>query len=247
MLAKLRMTTKADSEEFGYYQSSNLQAVLMDQIDTEYAEILHEHGLNPYTQYLIGKETKEWVVTTTTKEAYEKIIECMMNPKFDKFEIKKKSINVDILDKQVVVINKRDLTEEFYEKKADRFIKIELLTPTAFRSAGKYVNYPTLRLFYQSLMNKYSASADNIEMFDEETLEQLIKESEIVSYKLHSTAFPLEGVRIPSFKGSFTIKVTGSETMARYVRLLARFGEFSGLGIKASMGMGAMIYKEEAK
>lgn len=30
--------------------------------------------------------------------------------------------------------------------------------------------------------------------------------------------------------------------MGRYVRMLAKFGEFSGVGIKTGMGMGAMKY-----
>lgn len=36
--------------------------------------------------------------------------------------------------------------------------------------------------------------------------------------------------------------IKGPETMARYVRMLAKFGEFSGVGIKTGMGMGAMKY-----
>ena len=32
----------------------------------------------------------------------------------------------------------------------------------------------------------------------------------------------------------------GSETIARYIRLLFHFGEFSGVGIKTGMGMGAI-------
>ena len=217
----------------------------MEQIDSDYADILHQHGLNPYSQYLIGKEEKEWIITTTSEEAHNNIVEPLMRKDFKNFEIKKKGIKVKILEKQEKIINKHDLMEEFYEKKADRFIKIELLTPNSFRSAGKYINFPTLRLVYQSLMNKYSASAENIEMFDEDTLEQLVNESDIAGYKLRSTMFPLEGVKIPSFIGSFTIKVNGSETMARYIRLLTRFGEYSGIGIKTAMGMGAISYKEE--
>ena len=40
--------------------------------------------------------------------------------------------------------------------------------------------------------------------------------------------------------GKIGIKVKGSETIARYIRLLFHFGEFSGVGIKTGMGMGAI-------
>ena len=35
--------------------------------------------------------------------------------------------------------------------------------------------------------------------------------------------------------------------MARYARLLFRFGEYAGVGIKTAMGMGALRIKEAKK
>jgi CRISPR-associated endoribonuclease Cas6 len=94
-------------------------------------------------------------------------------------------------------------------------------------------------------MNKYSASAeDELEMFDEETLEQLAAYSEIYQYRLKSTYFPVEGIRIPSYKGEMTLRLHGTDTLARYVRFLLRFGEYSGIGIKTAMGMGAIRVTE---
>ena len=45
MLARLKMELKADKADFGYYQSSNMQGVLMGRLDGLYAEKLHESGL----------------------------------------------------------------------------------------------------------------------------------------------------------------------------------------------------------
>ncbi len=45
MLARLKMELKADQADFGYYQSSNMQGVLMGRLDGLYAEKLHESGL----------------------------------------------------------------------------------------------------------------------------------------------------------------------------------------------------------
>ena len=110
--------------------------------------------------------------------------------------------------------------------------------------SGVYVNYPDIRLLLQSLMNKYSAASGNLEMFDEETLKQLTECVSVPAYQLRSARFPLEGVKIPSFLGRMTLQVRGSGTMARYIRLLARFGEYSGAGIKTGMGMGALRMQE---
>lgn len=247
MLAELRMKVEADNPSFGYFQSSNMQGVLMEHIKSEYAERLHAQGIKPYSQSLISGEEKEWVVKTCTQEAYQEIILPLLDSEFTSFAIEKKGIHVLIQEKRFSTINKKELLHEFYSDAGSRYLNLEFLTPTSFKSDGKYVIIPELRYIYQSLMNKYSALAENMEMYDEETLEQLLHNSSIIRYRLRSTSFPVEGVKIPSFQGEIGIKITGTDTMARYIRLLVRFGEYSGVGIKTAIGMGALKIKERGK
>ena len=134
--------------------------------------------------------------------------------------------------------------KEFYEESASKYIEVIFETPTAFKRNGKYVFYPELHLLYQSLMNKYSASSENMSMIDEETLLQIENNSEIVRYRLQSIPFPMEGINVPGFIGSIRIRFSGTETMMRYIRLLLRFGEYSGVGIKTAIGMGAITLVE---
>lgn len=240
MLAELRMNLDADSTEFGYYQSSNMQGVLMERLDNNYAEQLHISGLKPYSQYIEGGSQKEWVVNTLTSEAYQNIIQPLLEEDFTDFFIEKKNIRIKIHSKKLKTIEKKELLNEFYSDTYDRYLNLKFLTPTSFKSGGVYVNMPDMRYIYQSLMNKYSAASEDLDMYDEETLEQLVNKSRIVRYRLRSTAFPLEGVKIPSFMGEMCIEITGASTMAKYARLLARFGEYSGLGIKTAIGMGGL-------
>ena len=86
-----------------------------------------------------------------------------------------------------------------------------------------------------------------MEMYDEDVLEELVKNSTIVNYKLNSTYFQMEGIRIPSFRGKIGIKISGTDTIAKYARFLAEFGEYSGVGIKTAMGMGAVKLLERGK
>lgn len=244
MLAELRMKLETDKTDFGSYQSSNMQGVLMERLESVYADQLHEQGLKPYSQYITGGAQKEWVVKTFTQDAYQKIISPLLDGKFTEFVIEKKDIHVKVRTKELKTISKQELLDEFYSDDYSRYIHLEFLSPTAFKSNGNYVIMPDMRYIYQSLMNKYSAASENMDMYDEETLEQLVNNSYIVQYKLKSTFFPLEGVRIPSFKGEIRIKVSGTATMAKYARLLARFGEYSGVGIKTAIGMGGLQMKE---
>lgn len=240
MLAELRMKLEVDKEEFGYYQSSNMQGILMEHLKSSYAEKLHEQGLKPYSQYILGGQQKEWVVKTFTKEAYNEIIIPLLDGGFSEFCIEKKEMKARVLGKKLKTISKQELLDEFYSDLSDRYIHLEFLSPTAFKSERRYIIIPEVRYFYQSLMNKYSVASDDMDMYDEETLEQLVDNSNIIQYRLKSTFFPLEGVKIPAFKGELCIKVSGTETMAKYARLLARFGEYSGVGIKTAIGMGAI-------
>jgi CRISPR-associated endoribonuclease Cas6 len=241
MLAELKIELETQGNPIGYYQSSNLQGVLMEQIDSDFALLLHTQSLNPYSQSVILENGKTiWSIKTLNENAYQNIIIPLKNDTFNRFTIAKKNIDVKIVSKELTLKSKKALLEEFYNTPSDKYINIELTTPTAFKSNGRYIIMPDLRLIYQSLMNKYSASSDNeMEMFDEDTLEQLVEHSEISSYRLKSTHFPIEGVKIPSFKGELGIRLHGTDTMARYARLLFEVGQYSGIGIKTAMGMGS--------
>lgn len=240
MLAELRLELEVDDPAFGYYQSSNLQGVLMERIDADYAEQLHVQGLKPYSQYIRNGERKEWIIKTLTKEAYQQIISPLLDHQFQEFDIEKKHIHIKICKKEIKVISYEQLMDEFYSNDCNRYLHLEFVTPTSFKSGGRYVIMPDMRYIYQSLMNKYSAVSMDMNMYDEETLQQLIESSHIIQYRLKSTSFPLEGVKIPSFKGEMCVKLSGTHTLANYVRLLARFGEFSGVGIKTAIGMGGI-------
>lgn len=242
MLAELRMKLNVEGGNIGYYQSSNMQGILMTVIDSAYAEKLHEQSLRPYSQYIIGGESNEWIVRTMTEKAYENIILPLNDTCFKECYIDKKNIQISIVDKKIKTVNKKELLDEFYSDSYERKFNIRYLTPTSFKSNNQYVIIPDLRLIYQSLMNKYSASEKEMYMYDEDVLEQIVACSQISGYKLKSTVFPIEKVKIPSFIGNMTIKVTGNSTLSKYIRLLLRFGEYSGVGIKTAMGMGCFEF-----
>ena len=96
-------------------------------------------------------------------------------------------------------------------------------------------------------MRKFSEASDEMDMVDENILQDLTDKSEIVRYRLRTVPFPLEQVRITGFEGNICIRINGPETLARYVRMLIRFGEFSGVGIKTGIGMGAMQFCRREK
>ena len=240
MLAELVLKIDDGTKPLDERAGSVMQGVLMHLIDADYAAKLHQTGINPYSQCLLKEECLEWHIRTTTEEAFEKIIEPLNNPDFLEIKIEQKKITLPIKEKSLRSLPKKELLNEFYSEKCDRHLLFAFQTPAAFKSGGHYVILPDMRLIFQSLMNKYNASGEDMQMYDQETCEEIAAQTIVTRYRLRSTSYPLEGLTIPAFRGELGIRIGGSETLARYARLLARFGEFSGVGIKTGMGMGAL-------
>ena len=246
MLSELKLELKADSK-IGYLQSTLFQGVLMERVNREYAESVHIMGLHPYSQFVSSKDGLTWTIRTLNADAYKGIIEPLLSPDFNGFDLKAKDLHIDILSKSITSKSYESLMNTFNSDESERFIKVEFESPTAFKRDSNYVFMPDTRLIFGSLMRKYSAASSSTDMTDEETLQYIADHSMVTDFRIRSTRFPLEGIKVPSFMGEITIKFSGTDTMARYSKMLLEFGEFSGVGIKCGMGMGAIKIIERAK
>ena len=245
-LASLTMRLEADG--LNYKKASDFQGVMFAYISDEYGDFLHQQQLHPYSQYIFFEnDTAYWRINTLNEDAYDNVIVPLSNKAFNTFNIHNGNIEVTIIEKQIQHIELQSLLDEFYDANINKIINIEFRTLTAFKQRGRYNITPDLRLIYQSLMMKYSSIAGNDNMIDEETLDELAYNSQIISYNLFSSKFPMEGRNIPGFVGKLSIRFYGTNTMASYVRMLFRYGEFSGIGIKTGMGMGAIRIIEKEK
>ena len=244
MLARLRI--ELDTKEINYRQSSIMQGILFDKIDKDYAQTLHSQSMHPYSQYVLAGETRTtWIIHTLNKQAYQEIILPLMEPGFDRIHLNKKDKEVQIVSKNVETKEKRSLLTRFYEEEESGLFIVKFIAATAFKTRGMYYILPDVRLIFQNLMQKYTASSEQVDMMDEDTLEDIADHTIISRHNIRSVLFPIEGVKIPGFIGEVGIKVNAGETLRRYIRLLLEFGEYSGIGIKTAMGMGAFALKTE--
>ena len=239
MLSRLELLLSS-SEELSYQMSSLFHGALMELLPIEYAERLHISQLHPYSQHLERRDKNwYWVINCINEEAADIIIhQILENTK--QIVLKKKQIVVEIKEKSYTELSEKKMMGDFYREQSSRYIQVQFISPTAFKQNGQYIFYPDLRCIFQSLMNKYDAAAGENIMLDEDALLQLCDNASIIKYDLKSVTFSLEGVRIPSFIGNITIKMRGTQTMANLANLLFEFGEFSGVGIKTALGMGAV-------
>lgn len=239
MLVRLELKLKSDGE-INYQMMTLFHGALIEALPPEYADYLHLSQLHPYTQHLEFREGSwYWIVCGLNKEAVQKIIHEALMP-LESIVIKKKNLKIDIVEKHYKEMTYRSLMDRFYEEESDRYIRLQFVSPTAFKQRGRYVFYPEMRCVFQSLMNKYDSVDNGHAMIDENTLEQLTGNAQIVRYDLKSVSFCLEGVKIPAFIGKVTIKMHGSQTMTNFANMLFEFGEYSGVGIKTALGMGCI-------
>jgi CRISPR-associated endoribonuclease Cas6 len=219
----------------------------MEHIATDYAEKLHSQSLNPYSQYFNPRRDGAfWVIQTMTQTAGEEIIEPLASPEFSDFRIERLNADVSILEKNQIDIPMEDMVSRYYFEQGERILRIKFLTPTAFKSGGEYVFYPDIRLIFGSLMRKHGTICEGVTEEETETLDAITKNAKIISYSLKSVYSELGRVRLPAFCGSITIKASGASSLVNYMSFLLRFGEYSGVGIKCSMGMGGMKVLDRA-
>lgn len=220
---------------------------MLERLDSKYVNFLHHQQMHPYSQYVHRTETgMVWHIQTLNKEAYEQIIVPFAEEK-DFFEIKHTGKLVPMVRKEIEMVKKEQLMADFYNEAAVYSLTFEAITPMAFKQGGHYAILPDVRLICQNLMQRYSAVSGNIDMMDREALEQITDNVFVARHRICSRLFPMEDQNLPGFCGSVTLRCQGTETMARYLRLLLSFGEFSGVGIKTAMGMGAMRIRRDKR
>ena len=221
--------------------ASVFHGILMENIDTAYADYLHISQIHPYSQYITGENgCVVWSINTLDTKSADKIINALSSEKFMLADIKSKEIQLNVVSKELLSQSYTDLLNDYYlDEKSARYITIKFLTPTAFKSKDRYVIFPSSKLILNSLINRYDSFSGDSTIADVHLFDYIENQTEIVEYNLKSVKFSLEGITIPSFVGTLKLRFSGNKEFICLMNMLMRYGEYSGVGIKTSLGMGA--------
>jgi CRISPR-associated endoribonuclease Cas6 len=226
---------------------SLLHGVLMQKLNPDYVDFLHGSGLKPLSQYVLplnqaeGGKGLKWTVNLMGEDAVQEVLPVLQSIKEYYLEHKKTYLKVEEIN-----VDKKVSEEEFcFKYLADseylRYPPVKFLTPCSHKSGGQYSLFPSTELILKSLVQKWNSYASLHALQDEKALEQMIFFTRIQSYNLRSTKYYLESVRIPSYIGKLTLAVQGPDPLVRLINMLLYFAEYSGIGIKTSLGMGACV------
>lgn len=245
MITELKIKLRYRAEERLSYQiTSVMHGILMDHIDWKYGNEMHQNGLKPFTQTIseIKEDTFIWRICTLTEEAKIQIIDRLI--KIDEFYMKQRNLKLKVLERSYKELSYDSLIENYYFQEQNRNITIRFCTPTSFKSQGNYVFMPSVRLIFQSLIQKYDKFSCSTEIGSEEIMEQIERYVSIIRYRLKSTVFSLEGIRVPAFIGTITLRIKGPQQLVNLIKMLLIFGQYSSIGIKTALGMGQIQVEE---
>lgn len=217
-----------------------MHGVLMEQVRRDYGEELHKNQLKPFSQmvFQMEEDSFSWRICTLTDEAKKEIIDHILLK--EEFYLEQKKVLLSVEEKTIRTIDDEKLVEQYYFQEQPRKVTASFRTPVSFKSGGRYVIMPTPRLIFQSLCSKYDNASADTEVSGEEVLDHIEQCVYITRYQLRSTVFAVGKAKIPSFMGKLTFTIEGPRQLVNLIHLLLAFGEYAGVGIKTSLGMGAM-------
>lgn len=225
--------------------ASKLHGFLMELLPSDYAAYLHGLETNPYATVL--RRTRDhhiWQVTLLTAEAVEQMGQVLLSLEW--IDLREGTRRIPVEKVEVTSRSESDLLEIFQGDCQERQFTLHFVTPTSFKSKGDYLLFPSPRFIYQSLMQKYTRLTGGDEI-DHELLDYLEQQTRLTAYELKSHYFTVHKQKIPAFVGQVRLTIGGAETLRAYVKMLLTFGEYSGIGIKSSLGMGGMQFESRKK
>lgn len=240
---KIKLSVPSWEKAPSYSWAYALYGELVASIDGKYAQLLHNQGQTPLSQYLVNDKSSDccrWTLNLfgEASDAFIPVLSQKEEYRLTKFNTTLAVSNVEISE---------TVTEEFLcrkylaEDQPGREITISHLTPCSFKSEGSYAIFPSKELIIQSCVNKWNSLSKKYNLEDPQAIQHLTDHSRITKYNLRSTLFDIKGVKIPSFTGSVTLRVNGPQALMRLFNLIMSFGEYSGIGIKSALGMGGCV------
>lgn len=242
MITQWKISIRSDPAHPLYADSAyRLYAFLLEQLSAEEAELLHQAHGEALSQFLYDQRecgTYLWTLNLFAREVAE-----ILSPVLTALT----EVKVENTALPVTARTCREITAEQLilsgRGQLQRACTWELRSPAAFKQGGRYAIFPQERLLLQSLVNRWNVVFPEYPLEDEDAFQAMLSGLHIVDYRLRTTRFPLKGVKIPSFIGSITIEAKLPVPLLELWLTLTRFADFSGIGIKTSLGMGGVCLR----
>ena len=228
------------ANSYGAALAYPLYAWLLSNAPREIGEALHLQGIKPISQAvcrLDASGAEYWVVNLLTDEAIEvfaPILERAECAQLHRGEIRFERRIAERIESPHALIRRASALRD-----QNRFA-LQLLSPTAFKQAGRYVIYPQEALILQSLIQRWGLCFPEMPLDDPDATQALLQGIHIADYRLHTLRHPLKQTRIPAFQGRVVLEARLPVPLMDILNALYCFAPYAGIGIKTALGMGAV-------
>lgn len=243
MIKQYRIKLMPENNEISLPISGySFYGLLTELADSDLSQELHANNMNPVSQYiLLNKEDKsiEWVISLLEKSVIDRLSPVIESS--EKFFLRSNNLVLDVKSLSSETVP----SEEFLIKKAKDINgtikpRIEFITPTSFKSNNSYQLFPSVEFIFKNLIRRWNVVSQSFYIDDEDAVGALIQNINIAGYNLYSSYFHMKDAKIPAFKGELRLSAKLSLPLMELFKLLMLFAEYSGVGIKTSLGMGAV-------
>lgn len=216
---------------------------LMELVPPETADMLHTMELRPYSQYVYWDKERQqefWRIGTLNDWAYSQLIPPLKEQ--PRLELKQKEIPVELGELRLVkeADPQQMVSEAVQKEKVPLSIHWQTHSVMSFKQDGRYVILPDAQLLVQNLLRRWNVFFPEVKLEAPDLAEQMARHCRLSQYQLRSQLYGVNGARIYGCTGEMTYQVFGYDMLKRLHGLLAAFAEFSGVGIKTALGMGAV-------
>lgn len=224
--------------------SSVLHGIMMEHINTEHATKLHESTLHPYRQYVFydaKQDTTIWRVIGLNQEAIINILEPLFHLPEQVF-VRQQQKYLQITDRIIYDETSYDFLYEIFLEAPTSTVKsvnLDFITSASFKSQGEYIPFPDTSRFFKGLLRRWNTFSTNYPIKGDNLADSLASLFKVCDYHLKFSPYRIERVQIPAFKGHYTLRPNTKHPLFPIAMLLLAYGEFAGMGIKTSLGMGA--------
>lgn len=229
-----------EAQSLNSNMGSIFHGYLMENINSEYADYFHSVSINPFTS-CIYKDDKtgkfNWRITMLNEMSYNMLMSAFKEGIPKSIYLSNKEMEVNI---KSFTLSKKNIEEIFSDDRNTTSVKF--VTPTSFKSNGVNHIYPNIKTLLQGIINKINTYFDDIELSDEKVINKLLENVYIRDYNLRTQFFYLEKIKIKGFVGRINIGLAvKDEALEKLLSIIIKLSEYTGFGMKTSLGMGAVI------
>lgn len=224
-----------------------IYGMLMEKVDKRHGDFLHEQSISPISQGLRihpCRTKAQWRVNLFGEEGQDIFAEVLDH--LQEIQLNRGDRLLEITEKRPVFkITARELIDRAGEIPHDAPTTICFYTPTSFKSGGQYSIFPSAELILKNLIMQWNRYFTDYPLADEDMVHLMKDRLRIMKYQLRSEYFVIKGNKVPGFTGEITIGGRLPDPLVRIWKLLLCFSQYSGIGIKTSLGMGGVYIKKE--